>query len=345
MSIKEIFELIKSYFGLIWGKKIWVIICGFSLATILGIRAYHQPNTYNAKLTFMVNEDEGGGVNGIGAILGQIGFGGGGSGKNYEKILEIARSNKILKQVLMDSAEVNGQNDLVANHIIRIYDYHEHWNEDTVLNDFFFELNNQNIRKQNIATKKLISSLRGDPSDPDSKSLLSIDYDDESTIIAINGATESPELSIVLGELWYEKISTFYIKKTTERQQKTLDQLIFKSDSIYSLLVGAETGLAKGKDKMGLIKSFDNLPTAQQSRNMQIYSAMYAEVIKNKETTEFILKSQTPYFQIIDTPNLPLRKVLKRGWLMWFLIGGLLGGIICISIIIGYDYINKELND
>ena len=48
------------------------------MATILGIRAYHQPNTYNAKLTFMVNEDEGGGVNGIGATLGQIGFGGGG---------------------------------------------------------------------------------------------------------------------------------------------------------------------------------------------------------------------------------------------------------------------------
>lgn len=345
MSIKEIFELIKIYFNLVWSKKVWIIICGFSLAIILGIRAYQQPDTYRAKLTFMVNEEEGSGISGIGAILGEIGFGGGKSGHNYEKIINIARSNKILNQVLLDSVKINGKEDLIANHVIRIYDYHKYWNEDTVLNNFYFKSNNQNIRKENIASKILISFLRGNPSDPDSKPLLSIDYDDESTIISIVGLTESPELSLILSQIWYDKLSVFYINKTIERQEKTLDQLTYKSDSIYSLLIGAETGLAKGTDKMGLIKSIDNLPTAQQSRNMQMYSAMYAEVVKNKETSEFILRSQTPYFQTIDSPILPLKKVLKRGWLMWSLIGGFLGGLICVSIIISFDYIKKELND
>jgi hypothetical protein len=344
MSIKEIFELIKIYFNLVWSKKVWIIICGFSLAIILGIRAYQQPDTYRAKLTFMVNEDEGS-INGVGAILGEFGFGGSNQGKNYDKITEIARSNKILKQVLLDSVEIQGQEDLIANHIINIYDYHKYWNEDTILNDFFFSPNNQNVRKTNIATKILISFLRDNPSDPKSKSLLSIDYDDESTIISINGSTESPELSLVISKSWYDKISKFYIKKSTERQQKTLDQLIAKSDSIYTLLVGAETGLAKGTDKMGLIKSIDNLPTARQSRNMQMYSAMFAEVVKNKETADFILRNKTPYFQTIDLPILPLKKALKRGWLMWSLIGGFLGGLICVSIIISFDYIKKELND
>ena len=344
MSIKEIFELIKTYLNLVWSKKWWVILCASIVGLILGVRAEFQPDIYKANLTFMVNEDEGG-LNGIGAILGEFGFGGSNQGKNYDKITEIARSNKILKQVLLDSVEVLGQEDLIANHIIKIYDYHKYWNEDTILTAFFFSPNNQNVRKTNIATKILISSLRGDPSDPKSKSLLSIDYDDESTIISINGLTESPELSLVISKSWYDKISKFYIKKTTERQQKTLDQLIAKSDSIYTLLVGAETGLAKGTDKMGLIKSIDNLPTAQQSRNMQMYVAMFAEVVKNKETTEFILRSKTPYFQIIDIPTLPLKKVLKRGWLMWSILGCIAGCLIAIGIIIGDNYIIQELND
>ena len=343
MSIKEIFELIKKYYSLIWDKKLWVILCSLMVGLILGVRAKLQPDIYKAKLSFMVNEDEGSG-NGIGTILGQFGLGSGNSSKNYEKIMDIARSNKLLKQVLMEKATLQGQNDFIGNHIIRLYQYHEYWTEDSLMEEFVYTTTNLSSKAAIVVTKKLVSLLRGDPQNPDSNPLLSIKYDDESTILEIHGVTESPDLSIELAKIWYEKILTFYVKKSTERQQKTLDELTIKSDSIYNLLVGSETGLARGSDKMGLIKAIDNLPTAQQSRNMQMYAAMYAEVIKNKETTEFILKSQTPYFQSIDIPSMPLKKVNKRGWLMWSIIGCIAGGIMGIGLIVGYDYINEELN-
>jgi uncharacterized protein involved in exopolysaccharide biosynthesis len=343
MSIKEIFELIKKYYSLIWDKKLWIILCSLIVGLLLGVRAKLQPDIYNAKLSFMVNEDEGG-VNSIGTILGQFGFGGGNSGKNYEKIMDIARSNKLLKQVLMEKATLQGQNDYIGNYIIQLYEYHEYWEEDSLIRDFVYTSTNGSSKAAIVATKKLVSLLRGDPKDPDSNPLLSIEYDDESTILEIHGVTESPDLSIELAKVWYEKVLTFYVKNSTERQQKTLNELTIKSDSIYNLLVGSETGLARGSDKMGLIKAIDNLPTAQQSRNMQMYSAMYAEVIKNKETTEFILKSQTPYFQAIDIPLMPLKKVNKRGWFMWSIIGCIAGGIMGIGLIVGYDYINEELN-
>ena len=96
---------------------------------------------------------------------------------------------------------------------------------------------------------------------------------------------------------------------------------------------------------LDLIKMYDNLPTAQSTRDMQMYTAMYAEVIKNRETTEFILKGQTPYFQIIDSPILPLKKENKRGWVMWALIGFMIGSMMCSGIIIGYHYIKEELDD
>ena len=343
MSIKEIFELIKKYFSLVWDKKLWVVLCSLVVGMILGVRAKLQPDIYKSDLTFMVNEDEVG-MSGIGAVLGEFGFGGGGGGKNYEKIIDIARSNKLLKQVLMEKATLQGQNDFIGNHIIRLYQYHEYWQEDSLMIDFVYTSTNGSSKAAIVAIKKLVSLLRGNPQNPNSNPLLSIEYDDKSTIITIHGATRFPDLSIEIAKIWYEKILTFYVKNSTERQQKTLDELTIKSDSIYNLLVGSETGLARGSDKMGLIKAIDNLPTAQQSRNMQMYAAMYAEVIKNKETSEFILKSQTPYFQAIDIPSLPLKKVNKRGWLMWSIIGCIAGGIMGIGLIVGYDYINEELN-
>ena len=96
---------------------------------------------------------------------------------------------------------------------------------------------------------------------------------------------------------------------------------------------------------MGLIKAIDNLPIAQQSRNMQMYAAMYAEVIKNKETTEFILRGKTPYFQSIDTPYLPLRMVYKPGLIISGILGGILGAIVGVIIIISFSYVNEKLNE
>jgi uncharacterized protein involved in exopolysaccharide biosynthesis len=212
------------------------------------------------------------------------------------------------------------------------------------MRDFVYTSTNGSTKAAIVAIKKLVSLLRGNPQNPNSNPLLSIEYDDKSTIITIHGATRFPDLSIEIAKIWYEKILTFYVKNSTERQQKTLDELTIKSDSIYNLLVDSETGLARGSDKMGLIKAIDNLPTAQLSRNMQMYAAMYAEVIKNKETSEFILKSQTPYFQAIDIPSMPLKKVNKRGWLMWSIIGCIAGGIMGIGLIVGYYYIIEELN-
>ena len=334
MSTKEIFELIKKYLSIVWDKKLWVILCTLFFAVASGLRSYYQSDTYSAELTFMINEDEGNGSGGIAAILGQFGFGGSSSKHNFEKILEISRSNKILDQVVLDSAIIDGVSDLIGNHIIEIYEYHERWKKDTLLNNFKFTQNLKPSLKLNSALKKITDALRGSKSEPGLKSLLSISYDDESTVISILGKTKNPELSIALSKSWYDKILRFYILKSTERQQKTLDQLVEKGDSIYGLLLQSEYEVAKESDRMGLIKAKDNLPSAQRFRELNVYSAMYAEVLKNRETADFLLKNQMPFFQRIDIPILPIDKDKKIGWIIWIIIGGIMGLFLSSMLII-----------
>jgi len=309
ISFKDIFLKLHEFWSLTWEKRYWVVIVAVLFSLIFGLRAYLKKPTYTAELTFMVNDDEGGGMAGLGAILGQFGLGGSGGGKyNYEKIMEISRSNRIVEQVLMDSAVVEGKKDVLANHIIEIYGLHKVWNKDTILNDFIFTSRVGSDQKTNLAKKILRTQVMGNPKESSDPKLASIGFNEESTIMSIAIASENEDLSIALAKSWYNKLATFYINKSIERQQTTYQLLSFKADSIYRLLVGSESSLASSTEKRGLVLASDNLPQARSSRNIQMYAAMYGEVIKNKETAEFILNNETPFFQVIDSPMVPLNQ-------------------------------------
>ena len=62
ITLKELILLIKEYWGVLWGKKWYIIIAGLVGGLIFGIIEYRKPVTYTAELTFMVNDNEGGGL-------------------------------------------------------------------------------------------------------------------------------------------------------------------------------------------------------------------------------------------------------------------------------------------
>jgi len=279
ISIKDLILKTQEYIKIIWSKKIALIAVSLLFGAGFALKAYLKPMTYTAELTFMVNEEDGGSLGGIGAILGQFGMGGSGGGaSNFEKITEIARSGKICERTLMDSATVGGTTDLLANHIIKAYEMHEDWQEDTVLVDFLFTKPFAATKQYNIALNKLIVFFKG----AKKPGIASIEFDEKSTILKIATTAIDQELSAALTNSWYDKIQVFYVLKSTESSKKTLEELTVKADSIFSLLNGAESGLATGSDKLGLVKTYDRLPTSRSGRNLQMYGAMYAEVIKNK---------------------------------------------------------------
>jgi uncharacterized protein involved in exopolysaccharide biosynthesis len=342
ISTKEVFQDIKFYSHEVWKKK--YLIMGITvLATVFYTYiSMTQPKEYMAEKTFMVSDDEGGG--GISSILGQFGLGASGGGKNnYQKITEIGRSNLIIEKVLMDSAELAGKNDIIANHLIRELDLHKSWEDSESLNGFLFTKSNMNLSSASEVKKILQSRLRGNTELPSPGGIVEITYDLESTILSITAKTPSANLSIVLAESSYAKLAEFYIDKAIQSQRATYLQLKNKADSIAGLLSGSERAYAQSSDfNQGLILTSDRLPQARSMRNIELYATMYGEVLKNKETAEFMLNSQTPYFQAIDSPYLPLYNQNK-----FSLVGTILFvlgiAIVAILFVVVYAYYQKEV--
>jgi uncharacterized protein involved in exopolysaccharide biosynthesis len=343
LTVKDIVQDLKVYFTNLWKKKFLVIGIAALISIGWSLKLINKPPIFVAAKTFMVSDDEGGG-GGISSILGQFGIGGmGGGSYNYQKILEIGTSNLIIDQVLFETVELNGNTDFLGNHIINIYDLYDRWNKDTMLRDFVFTARNIESEKGRVARKILEAKVKGDPTNPNSDRLLRITFSEESSILKISGETKNSKLSIALAETLYTKLSRFYIDKSIERQLSTYEQLESKADSIYGLLSSSERTFATSSDfNRGLVLSQDRLAYARSMRDIEMYSAMYGEVLKNKETAEFLLNSQTPFFQAIDSPYLPLFNS-NRFRTIQAIIAFIVGLIIASVLVIGATYFKKEI--
>lgn len=333
ITLKELIFKIQEYFWEVVRNWKWVVLITIPFVAFFFYRTILTPVTYEAELTFMVNEDDGGGLGGMSAILGQIGFGGGSRGKNnLGKILELAKSRNIIQQVILDTILINGEEDILGNHLIKLYNYHEEWEADTVgLKQFSFNSLEQSSRTHNKALKILYSNIIGSSGE---NGLLSNEFSDETGIMKFTTKTIDEDLSIHLCKKIYEKLSTFYVTKTVEKQQQTFDVMLKKVDSLKKEMQIAEYSLANFRDShTGLFTAKAKLRELQLQRDVQILNEMYAVSLKNFEIADFSLKNKTPFIQLIDEPISPI-KPQKESIVKNLILGIFLGIFIALILII-----------
>lgn len=311
MTLKDLIGKIREY-GLEIKRswKLVVLIC-VPFLVWQGYLAYTTPIQYDAGLTFMVDEESSSSAGMLGSLLGDFGLGG--SESNYDKILELAKSQRIMRMALFSKVVINGQADYLANHLIRIQKVHEEeWykkpqNPDMPsLNGFLFTRDSfeQFTRIEYAAFKSLYGLLLGDKNH---KPLFTNKFNQDSGVLSLGVTTRSESLSIELLRTIFDQLSAYYILTSTQKEQSTFDILKFKTDSIYRLLAGSEYQDARFQDQsLGLLKATDQLPSSRYARNKTMYTLMYGEALKNLEIADFALKDRTPYIEAIDKPVPPL---------------------------------------
>jgi hypothetical protein len=352
ITLKQLLSKLLEY-----GREIrrnWLILILFCLPTtgFFMYKAFFDRPQYLAKLTFMVNSDESR-SGGVASILGQFGLGEGESKDNLDKILALSKSNIILERALFKKGTVDGVTDYYANHMIRLYKFHDSWKKDTTgLKDFLYKsgdsikfirkeslmgylYSNENTikfsRTESSVLKALHGKLLGNEFDG---SIFNSVVDKKSGIMTLSLNTFSEDLSIKLLEEIYIQLSNFYIDKTTEKQRRSYELVAAKVDSIASELTGVEYRQADFDDHNRMIL-FEKakLPKLRLNRDRTILNLMYSEAIKNQELAEFALKNKIPYVQSIDTPIPPIKPV-KQSKLRAIIYGIALGFFIGIFFIV-----------
>jgi len=332
-TLQELILLVQDY-----GREIlrnWLLIALFTLPFVAFFvyKAISTPVTYQAELTFMINEDDGGGLGGVSAILGQIGFGGGRKGKNnLNKILKLAKSRAIIQEVIFDSVKVDGNNDYLGNHLIRLHNFHDQWSEgSSELTKFLFLNSKLGAKTEKQALKILYNSIVGDKKN---KGIFNTNSSDDTGIMNFSVETLNEEFSIILCKTLYDNLSKFYVTRTVEKQQQTFDVMLQKVDSVKAAMAAKEYELANFMDQnRGLYTAKAKRKELELQRDVRLLNEMYAVTLKNFEIADFSLKNKTPFIQLIDEPMIPLL-AQKASKLMNLIFGLLLGIMLSFTFII-----------
>ncbi len=290
-----------------WTILLVAVIVGTAIAYVL-----HRKTAviYRATLDFMVNQDEstggGGQLSSMLSSFGLAGIGGAGGEANPDKILFIARSNSTILPSIYDSVVVDGELDLLGNHVIARYAAIEEWEyRDEPLTEIpDAELGKGNESLEPWLRNKVKNRIIGSGNTP---GLVSFGADEDSGIMTISAVTNSEDLSLHLSRRIYDNLATYYIAKTTEPQVRSFQHLKHKADSLEGLIDASASRIATTIDtEQGINTARSKLTRNRLERNSSLAALAYGKILQNLEIAEFSLMNITPFFQIVNEPLTPL---------------------------------------
>ncbi len=320
--------------------RYWYVPAIFALL-VAGYQLYKYSQyvpVYPATITFMVDEDEGNSSSGLTGMLSQFGLGGMRPVRyNLDKILELSKSRKVVQRSLFSKITIDGKQDYLANHLIKIYNLNPVPNEETNSKDTFsFTRDSVQVftREENSALSAVYGFIIGSKENPET-ALVVTDYSEDTNVMSLSATTINELLSFELSNKMFESLSDYYISKAIEKSLKTFKIVSMKRDSILGILRSSEYQLANFEDSnRGLLMRVDQVGRIRLQREVTALSAMYAEVLKNTEVADFSLRNKTPFIQVIDAPMVPIQPV-EMSFVRKLLIGLIIGSIIGAVLIIG----------
>lgn len=294
---------------------------------------------YPATITFIIDEDESG-SSGLSGMLSQFGLSGVRPGRyNFDKILELSRSRRVIQEMMFNKISIDGKEDFIANHIIRLYEYFPETEEEkNELAGFYFSHDSLEAfsRTENKALLAIYHFIIGPPDN--SNALVSADYNEDSNIMSLSASTIDETLSLEMAIRTFQSLSDYYINKSIEKALHTFEIVSAKRDSILGVLRATEYQLANFRDRnRGLFLRSDQVPEQRLTRDLSANAAMYAEVLKNTEMADFSLRTKTPFIQVIDAPIPPISPT-QVSLLRMLFIGAFLGGLIGLVIVSGRKF-------
>lgn len=297
--------------------------------------AWLKYTTYTARLTFVVEESKGSSGGSIAsALAGQFGFDLGGlSGTSGvlagDNVLQLLKSRVFIKKTLLTPYNDSSTKSL-ADVYAEVYQWKDQWANDSKTGSrISFPANREKLaRLQDSLLQKIIKRIV-------ENDLLIAKPDKKLGFFEIQVTTRDEKLSQLFCERLLQITTSFYVDTKTRRLRNNVDRLERRADSLELILDKKTFSTADvNRSLLDLNPSYSTpmVDAEISSRNKFIQSTVYAEIVKNLEVSKTALLQETPTVQIVDYPEMPLKKN-KTSFLLAIL-AGLFGGVIGVSIIL-----------
>ena len=331
LKLSDIFSLFKQFihFYKSFRKRNYLIIFGFTVICLLYYTI--EKSKYEASASFVLMEgvgSKGGGLASLGSQFGiDIGSLGGQSNNIFsgDNIFDIFRTRTIVEKVLL--TEFNDPNNgstkqTFADAYVKMYPSFVKTiilgNKTPVGAFYGYDNNLYPDRVKDSVLSKIFEKLI-------KNNLIVQKSNKKGSIIQVVITTNNELFSKRFTEKLIETVKTFYLNINNTNTQIVLLGLQKKADSLQGLLYQKSFQSSSLFNMNSGLKSYSATEELSQ-RDKTVAYALYSEVVKNIELTKMSQAQQTPIFQIVETPRLPLEN--KKLELYELFLIGLLGGIL-----------------
>jgi uncharacterized protein involved in exopolysaccharide biosynthesis len=335
ISLKELIQKIQEWIAYL--KTQWILIIGIAaLGGIMGFvyASFQKPN-YLATITFVLEEDKGGGMGGAMGLASSFGFdlGGGGGGLfTSSNIIELMKSRLVVEKTLLNPVNVAGKEISLADYYIQINKLNEGWSKKPVLANINFPVNADRT-KFSLEQDSILQTISAGLT---KNNLVIAQKDKKVSIISLTVKTESELFSKLFCEQLLKETSDFYIETKSKKSRLNVDILQHQADSIRAELNGAITGVAAASDNVYNLNPAYNVkktPGTRRQVDVQANTAILTQLVAQLELSKVNLRKETPLVQLIDRPILPLEKD-KVGRLKSLVLGGFLAGFLTVLYLV-----------
>jgi hypothetical protein len=318
ISIKEIIQKLQVTASYLWGYRLNLLLAGL-LGGLLGFIYAHffKEVTYTSRLTFAVEEKSGGGVGNLAGIASQFGFdlGGGGGGLfTSDNLVLLLRSENIIESSLLTPLP-----ELNNNHLLNAY-LQKHFEKKLAKGKLHLipaEKSRDNYSRLEDSTLLLVVKRV-------QKATMVSRLDKKASIIDLQITDANEQWAYLMSLQLIEKAKSMYMELKTGKTARTLLVLETRVDSVKSALDGLMSAAALETDQnQALVRMQARVPAVKKQMQIQMLTAMYGELVKNLELTRFTLEREEPVIQIIDAPNMPLKRTSQKR-----LIAAIMGGFL-----------------
>jgi len=288
--------------------------------------AWTWPYTYTAKLTFVIDDAKSSGsAGGLSSIASQFGFNldgiGGASGVLAgDNVQELLKSQRLLKATLLTPYDSTGTFSL-ADQYAKVYKLDKKWLK--------YSTDGKAIRFP--AGAKSYSRIQDSLLHEMSALIVGGEFgiaktDKKLSFFEVNTTMRDERLAQLFCTRMIKQGTDFFIKTKTGRLRNNVDRLQHRADSIGIILNHKTFAAAAGNQALLDINpayTSANASVDIRERDKIVLSTIFTETVKNLEASKTMLAQETPTVQIVDEPELPLKKnrLKYSGTMLLFMLG------------------------
>lgn len=325
-------------------KKWWVILI-VAVALAIGLRFYAvwKKEKYVAHADFAVKGTEGSSTSSLASLASSFGIGiTTGTEFTNELFLGILQSRTVVKQALMQRRTLTvtkGQpprEDFLANFYIEMY---PRWAKKKKVKNFRLEHGSlDSITRYEDSCLTVIY-------DEIVESDISTEFSDDLGMNQMEVSSLSYDFSYYLADYLAFAGSEYYINNQVSNEQKTVDLMQGKADSLRSLLDQKEELLARIQDGSAFqVKFTGYLNQNRLIREIGLITTEYSTTYAQLQLALFDLQNKTPLVDMIDRPKFATIKE-KEQTTMMMIIGFILGTILSSIVLSFRKYIRDSVEE